>query len=104
MDLYTDCPDCDGKGYDAGTMTCTRCKLTGIVPVRVKALEWDDMLSATPFDGSTYDIYASDTRTDVFDAEHSYGGDIGTFSSLDAAKAACQAHHERMVMAMLEVT
>ena len=102
MDLYTDCPDCDGKGYTRDTKMCGRCQHTGIVPVRVKPLEWVDIdpivMISRP---RRYTLKATETGWCEFgwwcvETEH-------TYPTLEAAQAACQEHHERIVMSMLEV-
>lgn len=116
MDLYTDCPECDGKGYDAGTMTCQRCNGSGIVPVRVKALEWEAasvyngrpwLWSAGPY---SVNLVEQTYRPSIKTMRYGYPRDVFTsigdadgYATLEQAQAACQEHHERMVMDMLEV-
>lgn len=99
INLYTDCPECDGKGYDAGTMTCTRCNGSGHVPVRVKALEWvviNDVYIAGRY---LFAELRGKWPTSYDGRWLHYDG----YDTLEAAKAACQAHHEAMVLAILEV-
>lgn len=122
MDLYTDCPECDGKGYQIRRMynetephrtQCASCHNTGTVPVRVKALEWEDgpnqgIVCYTDCFVVSYDISRNDTGGFAIEMRQYQGGDMVisrvVASNVEAAKAACQAHHERMVMAMLEIT
>lgn len=107
MNLYTDCPECDGKGYyecedqiyDSFAGICTRCKGEGNFPVRVKALEWvsiDDVYIAGRYRSAEL---RGKWPTSYDGRWLHYDG----YDTLEAAKAACQAHHERMVMDMLEV-
>lgn len=76
----------------------------------VKALEWREpehmpgelgcwRESKERASGKRYSIHRTvENGYEVYDAH----GHIGDYSSLDAAKAACQAHHAARVLSMLE--
>ena len=102
MDLYTDCPDCESRGYDTDTRICKRCIGTTFIPVRVKALEWQPW-SITEDASWLYRISHLADRVYVATYMGQAFAELPFYASLSAAQAACQAHHERMVMDMLEV-
>lgn len=102
MDLYTDCPECESKGYDTDTRICKRCIGTTFIPVRVKALEWESAYQAWVGEIYNYTISGVSGCYGIWWYDGDKSTYFGSYTTLDAAKAACQAHHERMVMDMLE--